>query len=300
MSGLADIESALDRFHQWLAEVRAEADGASAAVVKPEAPEASGRPFGLIDLVEEFTGLRQELKLQTKSSRGLQEQAESLLPPLSQAIELFRSVAPQEEQAAWNAGKPLAEGLATLDEALDRCRREIEKAHTAATEQTPRKLVEALDQVHAGQSWLRRKLFRRYHGQVREAVQRQAQGIHHDWLQSLLEGFDLIQNRLRRLMRSECIEPIGCLGRPVDPDRMIVVEVAEAPDCAPGTVIEELRRGYTWRGRVLRLAEVRAVRGPRAGDRAEPEGEADAGAEDDPDGEPFEDNGSRSTWLETE
>ena len=138
MSGPGELESTLDRFHEWLA--RARADAASSAS-EPKAQLDSCRPFGLVDLVEEFTALRQELKLQTKSARGLQEQTESLLTPLRQAIEHFRSVAPREEQAAWSAGKPIAEGLATLDEALDRCRGEIEKARIVATEQVPRKLA---------------------------------------------------------------------------------------------------------------------------------------------------------------
>ena len=30
---------------------------------------------------------------------------------------------------------------------------------------------------------------------------------------------------------------------------------------APGTVVNELRRGYTWKGRLIRCAEVQAVRG---------------------------------------
>ena len=92
MSGPGEIESVLARFHQWLAAARADAANSATSVLKPEAEHDSRRPFGLIDLVEEFTALRQELKLQTKSTRGLQEQAESLLPPLRQAIEHFRSV----------------------------------------------------------------------------------------------------------------------------------------------------------------------------------------------------------------
>ena len=137
MSGPGEIESVLARFHQWLAEARADAANSAASVLEQEAEHDSCRPFGLIDLVEEFTALRQELKLQTKSTRGLQEQAESLLPPLRQAIEHFRSVAPREEQAAWSAGKPIAEGLATLDEALDRCRIEIEKAQIVGDRADP-------------------------------------------------------------------------------------------------------------------------------------------------------------------
>ena len=300
MSGPGEIESVLTRFHEWLAKARADAADQVTSALKPEAEHDSCRPFGLIDLVEEFTALRQELKLQTKSTRGLQEQAESLLPPLRQAIEHFRSVAPREEQAAWSAGKPIAEGLATLDEALDRCRVEIEKAQIVATEQVPRKLVQALDRMHAGLPWLRRFLLRSYYRQVKEVVQREAQGINQEWLQSLLEGFDLIQNRVRRVLRSEAIEPIACLGRPVDPERMIVIEITDTPDLPPQTVIEELRRGYTWRGRVLRLAEVRAVRGQRIGAHEEPAGEADPSLPHATVHEPSGDNGSRSAWLETE
>ncbi|MGB2610473.1 MAG: nucleotide exchange factor GrpE [Isosphaeraceae bacterium] len=300
MSGPGEIESVLARFHQWLAAARADAANSASSVLEQEAEHDSCRPFGLIDLVEEFTALRQELKLQTKSTRGLQEQAESLLPALRQAIEHFRSVAPREEQAAWSAGKPIAEGLATLDEALDRCRIEIEKARIVGIEQTPRKLAQALDRMHAGLPWLRRFLLRRYHRQMREVVEREAQGMNQAWLQSLLEGFDLIQNRVRKVLQSEAIEPITCLGRPVDPDRMIVIEITDSPDWPPQTVIEELRRGYTWRGRVLRLAEVRAVRGQRNEVHEEPDGEADPSLPHATAHEPSGDNGSRTAWLETE
>ena len=314
MSRPGDLDSVLDRFQEWLAGARADAASAVDSASRLGLADDSERPFGLVDMVEEFTALRQELKLQTKSARALQEQSESLLPTLRQAIEHFRSVAPREEQAAWTAGKPMAEGLATLDEALDRCRGEIERALLTATEQVPRKLVAALDRSQAGLPWLRRVLLRKYHRRMREVVEREAQGINREWLESLLEGFDVIQNRVRRVLKSEAIEPIVCVGRPVDPERMIVIEITEAPDWPPQTVIEELRRGYTWRGRVLRLAEVKAVRGKPTQEHEEPAEEHEEPAEEheEPDDEAADDlpratvhessgdNGSRSTWLETE
>ncbi|MGC8643987.1 MAG: nucleotide exchange factor GrpE [Isosphaeraceae bacterium] len=301
MSRSGDLDTVLDRFQDWLASARTTAASAVESAARLDLHDDSDRPFGLVEMVEEFTAMRQELKLQTKSARALQEQSESLLPSLRQAIEHFRSVTPREEQAAWTAGKPLAEGLATLDEALDRCRGEIEKARIVATEQVPRKLVAALDQVHSGLPWLRRVLLRKYHQQVTELVKREAQGINQEWLESLLEGFDLIQNRVRRVLKSEGIAPIDCVGRPVDPERMIVIEITEAQDLPPQTVIEELRRGYTWKGRVLRLAEVKAVRGKPI---EEPSEETDGAEEGElPDAtvhESFGDNGSQSDWLGTE
>ena len=44
----------------------------------------------VIDLVEEFTALRHELKLQTKSGRGLIDQTENTVAALRQAIDQFR------------------------------------------------------------------------------------------------------------------------------------------------------------------------------------------------------------------
>ncbi len=94
MSGAGEIESVLARFHQWLAEARADAASSAASAIEPQAEPESHRQFGLVDLVEEFTALRQELKLQTKSTRGLQEQAESLLPPFARRSNTFARLHP--------------------------------------------------------------------------------------------------------------------------------------------------------------------------------------------------------------
>ncbi len=64
-------------------------------------------------------------------------------------------------------------------------------------------------------------------------------------------------------MKSEKIERIACVGNLVDPERMTVLEVLDDQSRPPGTVVKELRRGYTWRGRVIRYAEVQATRTAR-------------------------------------
>ena len=78
-------------------------------------------------------------------------------------------------------------------------------------------------------------------------------------LDAIIEGYGLIQARLARVMAAEQIERIACEGQPVDPERMIVLEVVDDPDRPPGTVLKELRSGYTWKGRLLRYAEVEAA-----------------------------------------
>ena len=260
MIDFADDEALLDRFRQWLREARAEAetprDGFSGAFSDGQ---TNDRSIGLYRLAEELTALRHELRLQTKSARGLQEQAETLLPAFRQAMEQFRAVEPKEAQAAWLAGRPLALALAELDEALDRGLVEIEKARGPLVEEPARALEAGLDGLFARQSWLRRRSCRAYHEEARRLVGRDLER-RRGLFDALLEGYRLIQARLGRTLKSEKIERINAVGRPVEPERMEVVEAVDDPSIPAGHVVDEIRRGYTWQGRLLRPAEVRASR----------------------------------------
>ncbi len=262
-----DVDDLLERFRDWLEAAQLEAGGLDQpgngrspepAPVAPADASGARAEFGLIDLAEEFTALRHELKLQTKSGRGLLEQAEAMLAGMRQAIEQFRSVEPKETQAAWSAGKPLAEALGDLDEALDRGRLQIEKARRRIADESTEALTDALDREFRRQSWLRRRLAGGYHRRALDVI-RDAGRSRREFFDSLLEGYQLIQNRLGRLMKSERIERIPCEGNPVNPERMVVLEIVEDSGRPPGTVVKELRRGYTWKNRLLRYAEVQAA-----------------------------------------
>jgi molecular chaperone GrpE len=259
MNDRVDVDDIIDRFREWLDSARAEAGNEGILEPGSNGESDAVREFGMIDLIEEFTALRHEVKLQTKSGRGLSEQTETALAAFKQAIEEIRSVIPKDAQAAWTAGKALAEGLADLDEALHRGEREIERAREQIAELAPAALEAALSELHRSQSWIKRRLLRKYHSEVIAIVQRD--GVNRrEFFESFLEGYGLIQKRLRRVMAAEGIERIKSEGLPVDPELMTVLEVIDAPEKPAGTVVKELRRGYTWRGRVIRYAEVQAVR----------------------------------------
>src|SRR4051812_35485514 len=92
-------EQLLERFRNWLEETRREAALVDAAQeVMPRAPGV-----GLDRLVEEFTALRHELKLQTRSSRTLEERLEASLTLLGEAAETFRSAAARDSSASLTA-----------------------------------------------------------------------------------------------------------------------------------------------------------------------------------------------------
>ena len=137
MNDLPDSEDLIGRFKQWLEETRRDADAL------PEDGELSAegskvRPVGLLQLVEQFTALRHEVKLQTKSSRGLAEQTEQALTAMQQAIDVFRSAEAKEREAGQKAAKPLVESLMELDEALGRGRSVIDAARRRLLEDLSR------------------------------------------------------------------------------------------------------------------------------------------------------------------
>jgi molecular chaperone GrpE len=80
-------------------------------------------------------------------------------------------------------------------------------------------------------------------------------------LEALVEGNLLARERFDDLLRRLDVREIPCVGRPFDPTVMQAVEVVQAPDAAPGTVLDVFRPGYTSNGRVLRVAEVKVVGG---------------------------------------
>jgi molecular chaperone GrpE len=225
----------------------------------------------LLQLVEAFTALRHELKLQTKSTRGLEETVQTTLAGLERAAAQFQSVTAREDQAAAQAAKPLVEALIDLDEALRRGATAIELIDRRIAEQAPQQMQAALDERFAQLSTWRRWLSRRWQAEVRDVCQQQAAELHGRMFAALMDGYQLICARLQRTLAEREIRRMECLGRHVDPGQMTVVELIDDAAAEPETVVAELRPGYTWRNKVIRFAEVRAVRRERLPDAPFPE-----------------------------
>ena len=259
MDNWPDHEQILTRFEDWLRQTRSECDSLDERAADEEGPD---EPVGLYQLVEQFTALRHNMKLLTKAVRGTEERNEATLLSLQAAIEQFRGVKLKEEQAADKAARPLVEVLVELDESLQRCRSVIERAKRRLLEDVNAELEEGrnrLDELFRTQPWWRRRLCRPWHEAARKLYSHHAADTYRNIFDSLLEGYDLIENRLRRTMQQRSIVRMQCLGERADPNRMTVLEVVSDPSRRPGTVIEEVRPGYCWDGRVLRFAEVKAV-----------------------------------------
>lgn len=79
---------------------------------------------------------------------------------------------------------------------------------------------------------------------------------------SVLEGVDMVRRKLEKMLDSEGVSPIEAIGKAFDPHLHEAVLEVESPDHTDGTVIEEVRRGYLYRGKVLRASMVKVTRNP--------------------------------------
>ncbi|MEX0819369.1 MAG: nucleotide exchange factor GrpE [Pirellulaceae bacterium] len=215
---------------------------------------------GFIELLEAFTALRHETKLQTKAGRGLEDSVQASLQGLDRAIRQFETVQARETEAAERAAKPFAEALANLDEALARGAEAIASSHRQAAQAVPRQLHSALDERFQQLTWWQRRFARPWHRHVQSVCEAEVAAAIDSALSRAMEGYQLIRARLRRVMLEQEVARIDCVGETVDPARMTVVELVDDPQAEQGVVLEEVRPGYTYRGKVIRFAEVRAAR----------------------------------------
>lgn len=71
------------------------------------------------------------------------------------------------------------------------------------------------------------------------------------------QGQGMTVKRLDQLLQKYQVSPIDCVGELLDPVTMRAVETACFPQLENGRVLEEIRKGFLYKGQVLRLAEVR-------------------------------------------
>jgi molecular chaperone GrpE len=80
--------------------------------------------------------------------------------------------------------------------------------------------------------------------------------------EKLVQGMGMVLKKMQKVMEGEGVRAIEAEGRLFDPyrhDAVMEVETLEEPD---GTVVEEVRRGYMYKDRVLRASVVKVARSP--------------------------------------
>ncbi len=274
----------LGDFRAWLQEAAARGQD-----VEPE--PSSAEDIDLHTLLAQFTALRHEVNLQTRAVRAQQEQNAQTLETLQHALEeLADQEAVEPPSSSEDHLRSQLKTLVELYDALALGQREIQRARetllptlerlATAGEETPPEAAAYVPEMP------RPSFLGRLFGSAqaasaevdsrRDAVARLQEALAAEraraqdaqlaaerarrLLESLLAGYTMSLQRLDRALEQHELEPIDCAGQPFDPERMEVLEVVYDSGRPSGEVLEEVRRGYRWRGRVFRYAQVRVAK----------------------------------------
>ena len=149
---------------------------------------------------------------------------------------LMQRLQEQEQIAAENHDKFLRT-MADFDNYRRRTRQEMEDARRFAIEKLVADLLPVLDNFE--------RALPHTEGNGGDAVR---------------EGVLLIHRQLLDALAKHGVEPIEAVGKPFDPRfHDAIVRVEPGPGQQPGTVVEELRKGYFLHGRVVRAALVKVA-----------------------------------------
>jgi molecular chaperone GrpE len=282
------IAAAVCDFQAWLT--------AAAVTPAPTTPPPPGdEPVDLHTLLGQFIALRHEVNLQTKATRAQQEQnAETLglLTETLEALEKAQTAAPPEGDGA-DETRALLKTLVDLHDALTVGGREIGRVQETVTPllrqiadlTAPRPIDPALLQSTASAAVARTTVWGRWFGggavsadnstakalvatltATHEKDQERSQKVQEQldrlrqMLASLAAGYTMSLQRIERALQKHGLESMAVVGAPFDAERMEVLEVVLNSDRPSGEVVEEVRRGYLWGGRVFRYAQVRVAK----------------------------------------
>ena len=284
------VESILDEFRAWLT-------GNAEAAALPPAPMPR---IDLHTLLGQSLALRQEVNLFTKASRAQQELNGDTLQQLTAALDELRRERDKAEQARSSAAedrqRPLLKTLVELHDSLSLASREVARAQNSI-QPLLQKVVEVLEPGEADHSqavaphdsdlqtqlpWLARwfgvrptdtrplrdeiaRLRERREHERLKNKSRHDQAVHAAQsatasLSALLTGYTMSLQRVDRALKQHGLEPIPAVGQVFDPERMEALEAVPGTGRASGEVMDEIRRGYLWNGRIFRFAQVRVAK----------------------------------------
>ncbi|PVX27807.1 MAG: nucleotide exchange factor GrpE [Candidatus Bathyarchaeum sp.] len=73
---------------------------------------------------------------------------------------------------------------------------------------------------------------------------------------ALLDGIKIVHKKLDKILAEEGLERLECVGKPFDPNKHEILAQIPTKDHESGTVIEEARKGFVFKGKVVRPSVV--------------------------------------------
>jgi len=233
----------LRRFEEWLAGALAAEEpprGVDAEILAAMAGSSDGRaspaPAAAYSLWAAMTALTQEVKLQSRSFKELND---TLGSQASRMAERERDSMRETERRCRK------EALGVLIDLRDRLGRGLESVRAS----------EAEISKAARRGW-RARISRLFSQAGRPDDDATAT------LEALKKGYELGLERLDQTLEEFNAREISCEGQAFDPRRMNAIDRQESIAVPEGTVMEVYRSGYEWNGEVFRPAQVKVSCAP--------------------------------------
>jgi molecular chaperone GrpE len=249
------IEAILADFRVWLTDL------AAGRVSESELVPAPAEPLDVAALISQFTALRHEVNLQTKAARAQQEQAAETLRQLSDTMDVLQATQADEEPDEDPALRPLLAGLVEVADALTLAQAAVERLAQAG-----RTALTDIEAPVPPAADLRTLWTRWFGGSRQDAAGHQrplppgdaAKRVQH-LFDSVLAGYRMSLQRLKRALAQHGLQEIPSLGQPFDPERMEALEAVADSGRPDGEVLAVVRAGYERKGKVFRCALVRVA-----------------------------------------
>jgi len=221
-------------------------------VCKPDTGTVSEEPqFGLLDMVEAFTAMRHEWRTQSKQNRDLAQSIQAITKLLTRV----ESTIDQKFLASSNDGglQKLISLVIDLDISLTRAV-EATSQHASKTQQA--ELLASVRRSHEQAGFFSRLVNRRFYHQIILAIQNQSPGDP----DPSIEGVRLVLHRLRRMMSDQDLTRVETVGKEFDGETMKAISAIESNQQESGNVVQEITPAYFYKGRLVRVAEVRVAK----------------------------------------
>lgn len=93
--------------------------------------------------------------------------------------------------------------------------------------------------------------------------------------QALIEGVEMVLKKLYATLEQEGLAKIEAVGKPFDPNKHEVILRVPTNNHVEGTVIEEVRRGYMFKNKVIRPSIVKVALASAMQGQSESQGECE-------------------------
>ncbi len=264
-SSQSDAAQRLVRVERQLTDLGRQVEALRSAI----APDAGSAGANLAALHEALLGLEKQVgragREQLKTNTLAEAQSAQLAEALEQLraadsrraaeIEALREQQRREQAAARHAAaQDILPALDGLDEAL-RSGRQLLAASAKHAGGAEAGAPASAPPAPGG--WLRQLFGEQQHAKPRHDAALQQLAEQTAAIDAWVTGLTFVRKRLLDILAAADVRPISAVGQPFDPRQHVAIGVVPAnEDFPPGTVVEELRRGYLAGERVLRHAEV--------------------------------------------